>query len=451
MSYVLNLAYLLTLGGFLLRSLLRFGRRSEFLTGFWPRFWGMVPKLPDTRPVVWLHAVSIGEALLCGPILERLTAERPDLQFVLSVSTPDGYDVATREFPDTIVFWAPWDFSWAVRRVLAGLQPCALVIAENDFWPNLLSEARRRGVPLAIFNTRMSGREQFEHRLDAWLLRRGLARADWWGAVANEDAIWIRRFFGPRIAPEVTGSLKFDGVVRDRHTEAAGRLRAVLGFSPSDRILVAGSTHAPEEEGLAAAVWPLAAEFPQLRLVIVPRHPSRRAQIARSLAAAGIPFVVRSDLRERATTEPATTSAVVSVIDAVGALRDLWGMADYAFVGGSLARHGGQNMAEPASFGLPVCFGPHVASFQAMAEEFLAANAAVMVDSPAELADCLRGWLIHPEEGDRLGASARQLIQSRTEPLERTVRGILSVLPTAEGTLEIARNRPRVCSVGSAP
>lgn len=421
---ILDLIGLPVLGVLLLWSLLRHGRRSELLPGFWQRFRGSVPRLADDRPVVWFHAVSVGEALLCRPVLQRLTAARPDLQFALSVSTPDGYAVARSQITEATVFWAPWDFTWAVRRVFAALQPCALVIAENDFWPSMLAEARRQRVPLAIFNTRMSRREQLEHRLNGWLLRDGLNSASWWGAVSEQDAMWVRRFFGAATATEVTGSLKFDGIVRDRHTDAARRLRADLGFGASDRVLVAGSTHAPEEEWLAAVAQQLVLDFPALKLVIVPRHPGRDAQMARSLERTGATVGRRNGLG--ATGQP---PALITLFETVGVLRDLWSIADYAFVGGSLVRRGGQNMAEPASFGVPMCFGPHVGNFQQMAAEFLAAGAAVEVRSAADLAACLRTWLSDPDEALRLGLAARDVVAAQTNPLEATVRGILSVLP----------------------
>jgi len=412
------------LGGFFLLSIVWHGRRSEMIPGFWPRFSGAVPRLADRRPVVWFHAVSVGEALLCRPVLQRLTAERPDLQFALSVSTPDGYAVAHTQIPEAAVFWAPWDFSSAVRRVFDELQPRLMVIAENDFWPQMLAEARRRAVPLAIFNTRMSRREQIEHRWNAWMLRGGLERAAWWGAVSDADANWIRRFFRPTVPVEVTGSLKFAGTLRHRRDAAAGRLRARLGFAPSDVVLVAGSTHAPEEQLLAAVVQDLSTEFPQLRLVLVPRHPSSGPQVAGMLQSSGALFQRRSDLSESAT--PADR---ITLIEATGLLRDLWTISDLAFVGGSLAPRGGQNLAEPAGCGVPMCFGPHLENFQEMAGQFLTAGAAVQVGSRNELRACLHGWLRDPGEAARIGTAAQQLVAGQTAPLEQTVRGLLSVLP----------------------
>lgn len=423
MPYVLNLIYLPVLASLLVLSFLRQGLRSELLTGFRERFWGAPPELADKRPAVWFHAVSIGEALLCRPLLVRLSSARPDLQFALSVSTPDGYDVAVRHIPEATVFRAPWDFTWAVRRVFDVLQPRALVIAENDFWPGMLAEARRRDVPLAIFNTRMVRREQVEHRLNAWLLRKGLARARWWGAVSDQDAMWIRRFFGASTAPEATGSLKFDGMIHERHTNAARQLREDLGFYESDRILVAGSTHSPEEKVLTEVVQRLTPEFPGLKLVLAPRQPRRCEQIAQSLERTGATVVRRSGLD--AAGQP---SASITLLETAGLLRDVWSIADFAFVGGSLVRHGGQNMAEPASFGVPMCFGPHVGNFQQMADEFLAAEGAVAVQSADDLAACLRDWLVDPEQAMRVGQAAQQLVAARTYPLDATVRGILTAL-----------------------
>jgi 3-deoxy-D-manno-octulosonic-acid transferase len=236
--------------------------------------------------------------------------------------------------------------------------------------------------------------------------------------------MWVLRFFGASKAVEVTGSLKFDGIVRDRHTPAARQLRAALGFSESDRILVAGSTHFPEEEWVVTVVQKLAREFPRLKLVVVPRHPRRSKQIALKLERMGTCVVCCNHLHP-----PGRTPHSIVLLETMGVLRDVWSIADFAFVGGSLTPHGGHNMAEPGSFGLPMCYGPHVANFQQMADQFLAAGAAAQLHSTADLEVCLRVWLNDPEKATRLGLAARQVVADQTHPLEATVRGVLSVLP----------------------
>ena len=429
MRYLLDILYLLLFSLMAVLTIPYSKKRRELFQAFTRNFWGTAIPTLDGRPVVWIHAVSVGEMRVCRPLLEHLYRQRPDLQFVLSLGTSDAMTVASQEFPDTAIFYAPFDFSWSTWRLFKLLRPQALLIAENDFWPNMLGAAKRCNVPVAIFNSRMSVREQMEHRWNAWLLRPGLEHVRWWGVVSEQDANWIRRFF--HVQPpvwEITGSLKFDGVVRDHADPRTQRIIKQFGFRPQDRILLAGSTHAPEEELLAEIATKLSAEFSQFRLVLAPRQPSRCDVIAKMLRRHRISFVRASQLNGLS-----DTSALVTLVDSIGMLRDAWGLADFAFVGGSLARHGGQNMIEPASYGIPVCFGPHIWNFQSVAADLLEAGAAVQIDSAQELERTVRGWLIDSQVARAIGTAARKLIQNRTDAIDRSLRGILSMLPQPTG------------------
>ena len=406
--------------------------RRDVLHAFTRNFWGRETPALDGRPVVWLHAVSVGEVLVCQAVLRHLQEFRPDLQFILSVGTAEGLSIARNEFQDTSVFSAPFDFSWAIRRTFDSIRPVALVVAENDFFPNMLNEAMIRDVPLAVFNTRMSPREQLEHRWNAWLLRPGLRRVKWWGAVTEADAQWIRSFFHvPEENLGITGSLKFDGVTRDPSRNSKTReIFRRFGFYDHDRVFVAGSTHPGEEAILIPIVKKLVLEFPALRVVIVPRNVCRCDDVSKLCQQHGV-----SVMRLSQVPEAARSDTFVTLVDSIGQLREVWGLAECCFAGGSLVRHGGQNMLEPASYGKPVCFGPHVWNFDAVVTELLAANAAVQVFSAIELESLLRLWLSNPSESRQLGERAQELIESRTEPLDRTIRGILTVLPEPSRTI----------------
>lgn len=424
MRYLFNVIYLVILAVFAVLTIPFRRLRPELLHLIAHRFWGSSVPALDGRPVVWVHAVSVGEALTCGPLLDRLREFRPDLQFVMSVGTSDAMTVALRELPDTAIFYAPLDFTWSVHRVFDVIRPKALVIAENDFWPNMLNEAQRRNVALAIFNSRMSTREQKEHRWNGGILRPGLKRAGWWGAVTEQDAEWIRHFF--RVEPpqlEVTGSIKFDGIVRSRDNPQTIRLREQFGLIPHNLVLIAGSTHPSEEEMLVEVAQRLSFDFPQLRLVLAPRNLSRCHVISKMLRRRGFHFVRASEL-----TGCSVTSAFVTLIDSIGLLRTAWGFADFAFIGGSLVRHGGQNIVEPASYGVPVCFGEHLWNFRSVADEFLAAGSAVQIGSSDELERVIRHWISHPHEAEQIGRRAQELVKSQTRAIERSVRGILSIL-----------------------
>lgn len=399
--------------------------RNSTLHAFTRNFWGHALPVLDGRPAVWFHAVSVGEAMVSVVSIKHLAATRPDLQMVLSISTRDGMAAAQCESLEASLLFAPFDFSWAVRRTFDAVRPVALIIAENDFWPNMLNEARRRNVPLAIFNTRMSVRELREHRWNAWLLRPGLKRAVWWGAITQQDADWIRHFF--HVDPsrlEVTGSCKFDGIVRDPQDTKVEELRTLYGILPDEKILVAGSTHAPEEEILGGLFQSLSREFPRLRLILVPRHVNRCDEIACMLERQKITVCRTSLIAD----QPPTPGSVI-LVDSVGLLRDVWGLASFGFVGGSLARHGGQNPIEPCSYGVAVCLGPHTWNFQSVVEDFLGVQGAVQIGSANELESTIRHWLTDPENAIAIGQRARQLVAERTQARDRTIRGIESILP----------------------
>lgn len=401
--------------------------RNDALHAFKRNFWGTRGPSLDGRPVVWMHAVSVGEMRICQPLLAYFTDHRPDLQFVLSVGTTDAMTAATRELPGTSLFFAPFDFSWAVRRTFDLVKPVALIISENDFWAQMLNEARRRHVPLAIFNTRMSPREQTEHRWNAWVLRPGLQRTAWWGAVTEDDARWIRHFFDVASPPlEVTGSLKLDGQTRDPQNPRTQELRRNLSFSSEHQIIVAGSTHETEERLIAAVAARLAVEFPNLRLVIVPRSISRAGEILHQLHREHLDVVIGRD-------RSLNHAAFITILDSLGILQDLWGLADVAFVGGSFVRHGGQNMVEPASYGKPICFGPHTWNFQPIVTQLLNSDAARQVQSEAELESTIRNWLVNKAAAQEIGARAQAVVTSQTKPLRRTINGIRSILPEPMG------------------
>ena len=241
----------------------------------------------------------------------------------------------------------------------------------------------------------------------------------------DSDAQWIRHFFGAD-SPilDVTGSLKCDGLAREPSRPQSVQFRRQFGFRPDEPVLVAGSTHDEEELWLAEIVRTIAAEFPQIRLVVVPRYVWRCGDVELRLREQGFDVVVSSRLPS---TSP--TSAMVTLVDSTGSLRDIWGIAQFAYVGGSLVQRGGHNMVEPASYGIPVCFGPFVADFQSLAEELVAAGGAVQVASRACLTELIRSWMRNPSQASKVGSLAQAYVVSKTDSQDRTVKGLLSTLP----------------------
>jgi 3-deoxy-D-manno-octulosonic-acid transferase len=418
MPYLLDAVYLLALlvlSPWLLYKALTTGK---YRRGLWSKFTGSAALLAGSpRPTAWFHGVSVGEVHLLRQVVALFRRRHPGWECVISTSTDTGFDEARKRFPDLHVFWWPLDFSWAVRRALLRVRPGLVVLAEGEAWPNFVLAARAHGAPVAVVNGRMSPRSRRRYGLAAGLVRRLFARLD---LVAAQTEDYAAAFRALGVAPSraaVTGSVKYDGVETDRENPRTRELRRLLGVGPGDLVWVAGSTQAPEEE-LALGVYRRAlAEHPNLRLILVPRQKERFAEVASLLRRAGVPCVRRSEL------PPGPLSGrPVILVDTFGELSAVWGLADVAFVGGSLdGRRGGQNMIEPAAYGAAVVFGPHVWNFSDTAERLLHAGAAVQVLDGQDLDAAVRRLLREPAERARLGEAARQLVRAQQGATARTV------------------------------
>lgn len=407
----------------------------------WPeKLWGRLPpRRDDSRPLLWFHAVSVGEVLSLRPLLERLGKSRPDVQVLLSTSTDAGYDVARRHFPDRGVTWCPLDFTWAVRRALRRVRPDVLVLVELELWPNLMGEAAEAGVPVVVVNGRMSERSHRSYRRLRPLVRSLLARCRW---IAVQSEEYRRRFLTLGADPQrvlATGSLKFDGVEMDRRNPRTAGLRHELGVPAEAPVFVAGSTQAPEEAAALDAWQEARRTHPDLRLILVPRHPQRFAEVAALVRSRGLPLRRRSELLRAKgkgslpwLVDPSDSPGTVLLVDTVGELAAVWGLANIAYVGGSLTPgRGGQNMLEPAAYGAAVLFGPHTENFRDIVESLLAEEAAQVVRSADELTNRLRELLDAPQEVQRMGERARRVVQRHQGAAERTLALLLDQLPAA--------------------
>lgn len=335
----------------------------------------------------WVHAVSVGEVMIAIRLIEALLRREPGLRVVLSTTSTTGLALARRRLPSVPSFFAPLDFRFAVRRALDLVAPRRLVLVEEEVWPNLVVEAKRRGARVAVVDARVSARSEFVLRRLLGAASRGVfASLDAVGAPdAEEAARWVRLGARPERVVE-TGRMKFDdeGVPAGRCDGPRAVLRAA-GIDDGRPILLGGSTHRGEEALLARVFLRLRASFPALALVVVPRYAERAGSVERQLARAGLSV----SLASRAGATPAGAGAVV--VDSTGDLRDWYGVATVAFVGKSLARGGGQNPMEPVAAGKPVLFGPRMGNFAVVARQLVAAGGAVEVaDEEALHAACAR-------------------------------------------------------------
>lgn len=428
--YVFNFAYLLLLAVVWPRLLWSAWRHGKYRDGWAAKFFGDVPLREGNARCVWLHAVSVGEVNLLRPILAALEQALPDWEFVISTTTLTGFDLARQKYAPRTVFYCPLDFSWAVNRALRRIRPDLLVLAELELWPNLIGEARRQGVRVAVVNGRLSARSHRGYRRVRPVIRRVLQKID---LIAVQNDEYRERFLDLGARPEsvlVTGSVKFDGAQMDRSNPATRRLATLAGITEADQVFLAGSTQAPEERLAVETYQALRAEYPDLRLVIVPRHPERFEEVASLLDQSGLAWQRRSRL-DRWIDAP---GARVLLVDTVGELGAWWGTSHIAFVGGSLGSRGGQNMIEPAAYGAAVAVGPNTQNFRDVVTLLSGHDALALVGDGRELTTWVRRCLKDPEYAAALGRRAQQLVREQTGATQRTLAALLPVLgQTAPG------------------
>lgn len=386
-----------------------------------------VPPRPEGI-VVWFHGVSVGEIILLETLLKAFRQARPDVHPIVSTSTDTGMAEALKRHASFSPFPFPFDFSFAVNKVLDALRPDLIVLAESELWPNFLSCVHRRGIPLAVINARMSPRSLKRWKWAGPVAKRLFPKVTAWATQQPEHAQSLVELGVDAKRVQVTGSVKFDHAVQGSQSAKVQELRAWLNLAPEEKLWVAGSTQ-PGEESLCLETFAiLHREFPELRLAIVPRDPSRGAEIASLIRERGFDCHQRSQ-----SPAPAANGAharPVFVLDTIGELGALWNLASLALVGGSFdGKRGGQNMIEPAAQGLVGIFGQHVWNFQAIAKALVEGGHADMVRDPAQLTSVVRAQLADPVHHARRGAAAKAFVVSQQGATERTVTMLVNLLP----------------------
>ena len=385
----------------------------------------------DGEESIWIHAVSVGEALTARALAADLKARYPRLRLFLSTTTMAGQQVARRSVSNVdAVFYFPFDWTVIVRRTLRLVRPRLFIMMETEIWPNLLRECRRRGVRTAMINGRISNRSYPRYRLIRPFIRRVLGDVDRFCVQSEESARRLIDLGADPARVSVTGSLKFDSLELPAPT-AHGRPRdRVLRFfqlPPSRTVLVAGSTLRGEEAFVLRAFARIKTSMPGALLILAPRQPERFVEVERLAREAGFATVRRSELPIDA--EP---RAEVVVLDTIGELAQLYQLATAVFVGGSLVDHGGHNILEPAIFGKPIVFGPYMHNFKEIAEAFVANDAAIQLASERELDETLVGLVTDPVRRARLGAAARALVAANRGAKTKTLDVIAALLPAGD-------------------
>jgi 3-deoxy-D-manno-octulosonic-acid transferase len=423
-SWMLNAVYLAVLlfaSPWILWSAFKHGKYRE---GFGEKLLGRVPLRQGDGPCIWLHAVSVGEVNLLATTLGELMQRGSEIDIFISTTTKAGHELAKKKYAAHTVFYCPLDFSWATREAMQRIRPNLLVLAELELWPNLIAAAKEQGARVAIINGRLSDKSFRGYMRFRPLVARVLAKLDLIAAQSSETAERFVRLGARCECVCATGSLKFDGARTDRENARTRELRGLAGFQTDDVVFLAGSTQEPEAEIAIDIYRELIAEFPKLKLVIVPRHPQRFDGVAGQLDKSGLRWIRRSELDQSVT----DTRYPVLLVDTVGELGAWWGTASVGFVGGSFGNRGGQNMLEPAAYGVATSFGPNTWNFRDIVGQLLAADGAVVVRDRGELAAFVRRALEEPKWALTLGGRARQLVLSQQGATVRTVGMMLPLV-----------------------
>jgi 3-deoxy-D-manno-octulosonic-acid transferase len=382
----------------------------------------------DREPSIWIHAVSVGEALTARAIAGDLKARYPHLRLFVSTTTMTGQQVAKQSFQVADgVFFFPIDLGLIVRRVLDIVRPQLFVMMETEIWPNLLRECRARGVKTAVINGRISTRSFPRYRLVKPLFRRVLALVDRFCVQGEETAGRLAELGAPADRITITGSLKFDALqVTGTAGTARGAERVLRYLTVADgrAVVVAGSTMPGEHEIVLRAFERIRTLARNPLLILAPRKPEHFAEAASLARQYGFRTVLRSEL---AIDEEVRADVVI--LDTIGELAQVYQAATVVFVGGSLVPVGGHNILEPAVYGKPIVFGPHMQNFAEIAEAFLAGRAAVQVASGREMEDALIELLLDPEARAPLGNRARALVEANRGARERTLAALAGLVP----------------------
>jgi 3-deoxy-D-manno-octulosonic-acid transferase len=404
-------------------------RYRKYVTNLRERF-GYLPVSfnVDGEESIWLHAVSVGEVLTARALAGELKKRYPGLRLFVSTTTIAGQQVASREITDAdAVFYFPLDLPFIVDRTLRLVRPRLFVMMETEIWPNLLRACRREGVRTAVANGRISNRSYPRYRLVRPLFRRVLADVDRFCMQSRESADRLIDLGADPARVSVTGNLKFDSL---RAVAAPGTDRGLHRVErffrlPENRpVVIAGSTMRGEEIVVLRAFERVRAIAPRALLILAPRHPERFDEVERVARDEGFRTARRSHLT--IDEEPA---ADVVVLDTIGELAFVYRLGTIVFVGGSLVPTGGHNILEPAVFGRPIVFGPHMHNFKEIAATFVEADAAIQVRDERELETALRDLLGDPARRQALGRAAQAIVEANHGARDRTLDAIAALLP----------------------
>lgn len=433
-----------TVGFFYLPYLLfRLATNPSWVQGFGMRL-GILPKdilqKLSSKETIWLHAVSVGEVMGAETLVESLRLKFPNHRLVISTVTQTGNRVAKRlASRDDVVIYFPLDLSFIVKRMIRKISPRIFLMVETEIWPNFITAAFKEEIPVILVNGRISPRSFKKYRKVRFFLKKVLEKINLFLMQTSKEKAKIISLGAPPDRVKVTGNMKFDQAkLSGPSEEGIARLRDSFSLAENEELFVAGSTHPGEEEIILEAYKTLRLHRRNLRLLLAPRHPERAPQIEKLVTKHGfVPFRVSQLPSPQSQALPSASSGPLAegpranakgnsqlsilILDTIGQLRSIYGLADLVFVGGSLVPRGGHNPIEPACLGKPILFGPWLFNFQAIADAFLEKGAAILVKDKEDLeAQSLR-LLGDPSKRKELGAKAKEVVELSLGATKRNI------------------------------
>ena len=380
--------------------------------------------LGDEKPL-WIHAASVGEVLGSLPIIEGIKQVKPQLPILLSTMTATGNDMAKKRASGvkTITFF-PLDHPWAVRRAISLVNPRAFLMAETEIWPNFLMELGRRGIPVLLFNGRISTRSLQWYKRFRFFLNSPLTTISAFCMQSSLDAQRITEIGANPERVTVTGNIKFDQSPPQITQEERETLLQTLGLHAGQPILIAGSTHRGEEEFMLSILRRLSPQYPDLVLILAPRHLERVREVEVLLKREKIPWKRKSQLRAEGKKE----GVMVILLDTLGELAKLYSIGTLIFVGGSLVRVGGHNILEPLFFKKPVLFGPFMDHFREISDEVLRRGAGVQIRESEEMVLHAKTLLEDASLRSNMGKCGFEIIRDNRGATSKTLETIFRFL-----------------------
>ena len=403
---------------------------KRYRSGLNQRF-GIIKERLSNKPGIWVHGASVGEVITAKSIIERIDEEFPEWETFISATTNTGFSVAEKTFLNKNIFYFPLDLSWVTKKVILKKKPRFILLIELEIWPNFLISAFKKNIPVIILNGRISNKSVKAYRTISRIskdFRNSLtSELNVFCARTEFDAQRFRDLGIPGKQIFVTGTMKYDNIPTHIDKNISKELVKLFHIDDDDLILVGGSTHAGEEEILIRVFERLNKAYPNLKLILAPRHVERTREVSRLIEKTGFVPVLKTEA-ERSSYKWQNTKREIILIDTVGDLEKVYSISNFVFVGKSLVPSGGQNMMEPAGMGNPVIFGPHTYNFEEEVDLLLKNSAAKVVKTEEELFETVEFFIRNPDAAKEIGLKAQKVVNGKRGATEKNIEILRDII-----------------------